>query len=305
MKKKSGSALIISLLLLTFMSVSILMISHLVIRETRVATRYQDELAAKYAAESGMEWALAKIKSDPDFAIIEGDFSSITDPIPLPEITIGTTSQDSPSYTVDLTRTVQSTSQGVEVVVNKDESKEINLVNASTQYWTIEDVILNPANCANANQLYYYLEIKEYKRGNNQSYDDSPAQEKVLNNSNANDIRGMWSNLQYIPSLGGDFIRIRPIVLQRTMPRNAAQLEGSTSSVLSANCEVELHLNYHGSQYIDQGFAAIKSTGRFNESKRAVAADIDNASGRLLDIFDFVIYAGDTLCVQSGNTVCQ
>jgi len=69
MSSEQGSATLLSIIvmmLLASLGASLLLLSH---SNLQIATNHRDGMVAQYLAESGIQWAVVKLKTDPQFVV--------------------------------------------------------------------------------------------------------------------------------------------------------------------------------------------------------------------------------------------
>jgi Tfp pilus assembly protein PilX len=118
--------------------------------------------------------------------------------------------------------------------------------------------------------------------------------------------------LNFLPS---QYLNDRPISTGSLLRSSGSKNIGSKDLYLSSfeqsdQCSYRLEItaneaNDSGSDHIipsgkliDQGFTAIRSTGTYGDVKKTLEAKVDNKSGRAIEIFDYVIYAGKELDIR-------
>jgi four helix bundle protein len=275
---KRGSALIITLLIITVISAIGFGIGRLTIAEIKQSTRMEDSVGAESAAESGIEYGLLLYRYNHDVQLSKDcpDASGNCNTIPTGETINDAKNFDLGNgasfdlkiyYKASVVGNPDDIDNASNPILSQDNTLEIRGDQPFTFKYTTpcsSSVRSNPSDTLNGKKcaetaslgstLAHGVEIKAVNSGfyslPNQRLDDLPIDVSSLSND--------------------DIVRIKP---WNTDIRYVAQV------------------NMPGAK-MDAGITYIESTGYFGNTKRKLQTKINRASGSLLGIFDFVLYSG-------------
>ena len=272
--KKRGDALLLTLLMLAVVAPMVFAVGTLTIMETRGAGRLQDSIAAYYAAEAGIEESLLNWKKDKD---------NVPD-IPKQNLTnLGATCTTTDCcYTVDVTDKGQSVGNFDQITDStnptllQDNSIELDLSSNKPDdvFFKFNSTSGAKSNLPSDASCRYGIEVT-YLLNNDAGfthhvYCENQNQQRIFLSTGATTLTGS----QLTNNWGSTYkIRIKPI-------NTDIQYAYKTS-------------NSNGLVPLQQ--ISIKSTGEYNQTKRTLEIKLDRNSGKIIGLFDFVIYAGSEL----------
>lgn len=308
--------MIIATMVTTLMSVMVMGAGKLVTNEVRANARFRDEQVAYYAAEAGIERGMALLNITPDLA----DDASDTDPIDFPDYNFSDSGQSGGKYDLSLWRQVASP----EYKIAKDQTIELNLDDVgsrlSLQYTgaEVENTGDNTENPTCPRDVCVYLQADQYQ-DSSVRLSETPVSQDLFGKEENNFVSdvthkcvGGWKEGATLNrNAGAKTLRIRPYVTLYKLPeklKNDTSQKGisnyTATNKLSPDKSCLYHLTFQGASLdnpgiaIDQGYVSIRSIGRYRNVKVALEAKLSNMSNQALEIFDYVIYAGENLDVK-------
>ena len=225
---KKGSAMIIAIIVTTFISVATVATSQLIMSESRISLRYLDGITAGYGADAGVEWGLSAAKKD---ANLGNDNTQSSSPIKDGKLEIypqKTGDLRSATFTASVWRAL---SEGADLVVAPGATQDIGLKGVGNMSWRLVEINKRsgPDSCPSPNTLFVYLSLS-----------DSSGKSAILNRfSNAT---GTWpsggADQSYYLTSNNLTLHISPIVLTSFLP-SSANLESTNLAYPPAGCDYE------------------------------------------------------------------
>lgn len=290
LKRKTGSAILIVMLLITVLSSVALTVGYLAMAEVMMETNSQDGMVAYYAAEAGIEDGLLRFRYDNNVQvgsfitgaervervdIDETDGSVARQPIVNPANSPG----DSLRQTYDLRIKYKSINEEA-ISPDMDHFVNTELNNDETEKLLKKDESLNVLGFDVNSRLY----IKFVRDA-----DDTDPICSIDPTKCFIQIRGTNIGTEFIPYSQSDQSATSYVI-------NAG------SSVLIKSWGMDVRYGIAAERIsdssvisLDEGITTIEATGYYGSAKRRLQATIDRKTGKLLEIFDF------TLNSQTGN----
>lgn len=276
-QKNSGSALLITMLLIGTIGVILLIAARTNIIRLRTATNLSESQVAYYAAEAGIEEGLLAYRADRSIEVpitTEQPSEESTDyrRVILGSIASGDTIKaegQSTNVPLDPTKPtydmkIYSRGEQAEIEMKADDILQFK---RPEHTFNLEWEIISGGSNVLADMEYAYI---------------SSINKQWHSSFLGNDVYGSRGSFPMLADTGENgVIRIRLLVPQDKNP-------GVNISQVRAKITMKAMQGV-----IDLGYTYIESIGYFGQAKRKLQAKIDNQSGALIGIFDFTLYAGD------------
>ena len=310
--------MIIAIMVAAMISTMVIGAGKLVTNEVRINTRYRDEQVAYYAAEAGIEKGLALMKANPSLYNSRTNTSA-----PIPNETSIPLGNDA-IYDLSIWRLAPKPIYAID----KDQTIEFGLDNMSSwlKLTYLSADIEEPAGVTCPKDICVYLEATQYQ-DELVDLSQTPVSQDLLGKAQNNflgDIThrcsGGWKQGATLTlHAAAKTLRLRPYVMQYELPEklNVSPLDPnqnvqrailgpylSDNRKLSPDKKCLYHLSIQGESVpaagrpIDQGYTTIRSVGKYRQVQKVLEAKLSNMSGKALEIFDYVIYAGEKLDVK-------
>lgn len=221
--EKRGSAMLIAIVITTFISLVTVATSKLIISEAQINLRYLDGQVANYAAESAIEWGLAATKQSNE---IGGTNNQSSDSVHTDDFTINNSLAGNLRSANLSTYVWASATDLANVVIGLDGQQELTVSGAGSMQWQLTNISQRgDNNCPDPESLYVYLRIA------------GGASEKILNY--ISNTQGIWSesasDQSYYLTNSRTDINVKPIITTRFLP-SVANIEGSNISLPPQGC---------------------------------------------------------------------
>jgi len=312
--------MIIAIMVAAMISTMVIGAGKLVTNEVRINTRYRDEQVAYYAAEAGIEKGLALIKANPSNY---NHLINTSAPIE-PATALGNDS----TYDLSIWRRIPSPTYAID----KDQTIELDL--SSMSLWMslkyLSADIENREGATCPDDVCVYLEATQYQ-DELVDLSQTPVSQDLLGKAQNNflsDITrrcsGGWKQEATLTlHAAAKTLRLRPYVVQYELPEklnvspydpNQSVQKAILGPYLSDNRKLSpdnkclYHLSIQGesvpaaSRPIDQGYTSIRSVGKYRQVQKVLEAKLSGMSNQALEIFDYVIYAGEKLDVKQDSS---
>ena len=254
---RSGAALIITLLMVAAVSGITFFASRLAIREIIIMSKFEDSMKAYYIAEAGIEQGLLMRKENPDVELsaectAKNCQNKPTNTTGTPvAITVDTNSK----YDLKIWHRVVGTESSC---LKKDEASEYDISGLGTITLSIDSMTGND-----------YFEYFVIDSSNNIDYANKDLL-CSLSNPGTNCSHKLSAN---ISSGAGKKLRLHYY-----------------NSTLDSASQVCYHISAGAQTPIDSRTHIIESTGTYANNKRKIRVEIDRNSGKIMSIFDFVLF---------------
>ena len=260
---RRGTAILIAIFLVAVFGAAAAGISKVVITEIRSSRLSAEALTAFYAAEAGIEDALARYRFDHDVVV------------PNPE-TVNLSSDPKVLYKLKIWRLSDRTDWQA---MQKDEVREFDLTNLKGQQMKLEW------------HRPLYGAIRKYQTVMQWQLLDptkSSDQQMLVEGSN-----GAASQTSRAPNLSqrSQELNVPPGSGKRKLKLHAYIVKSDLSSGESGGI-VEYRLSSDSNRPIDTGLTTIESTGYLGNTQRKLQLVIDNSTGKAVSLFDYSLFIG-------------
>jgi len=253
--RRNGSAMIIAIIVATFIGVSAIASSQLILNEAKINIRYLDGLVARYSAEAGAEWGLAAIEKNSN---IGKEKKEDSEPVKSGELTIKKTNLKDLQKSTYNVKIWNSGENNNELKIIDNDFKSINVNGAGAISFNLSDIekIEGSDNCPDGKSLFVYLNIAE-----------NSGREIVLNKySNES---GIWNNNQdnsfYLSNIKS-MLKIQPLLLTKFY-----SISSVTKDDLPSECKYQTIWKINLPQgSIDSGGSFINAIGNYGDIRKEI-----------------------------------
>lgn len=294
--RKSGSALVFVLIIIAGIVTVTIGTQHLSLVQFNQATREEDNVFALYAAKAGIEDGLLRFRYERDtetrsnmvhrFNVTNGDWVADEEVDKDRRINV------EPNYSVNQYYDLAINFKGKQIgdftnlagSSQLPQDQEIELTgfpnNQGTYYLRYAFLWENANSCRAKGAFVQFQQVTTLLSG------DSSSTQKIVNMPSAGDNLDSY--------VGGQNIPLTPSASLSTVLRLRAYHCPVRYAFTTARTNSGLGSGNNAGPLFDSLTTKITATGYFGEAKRTLEATVDRKSGRLISIYDFNLYSGQT-----------